>query len=352
MVARSFAFSAMFAIPTALASWLFGWRGAGFSMAGCLLLFFVVNTLFVGSILWPFPLILACFIGLLMLGIVAFGISFMRAAWDLAHNARRQAQAAQEQMALACERQRHLDQMKDHFLLHISHELRTPLTMVRGYLELLYEQGNLLDGQTQQRMLNFALSGCDDLQHLADSVLEVSQVEYTGRQPQLEEIVLADLVRTLMTTIDPRHLQEREVLIAEIPDHLVVLANRQYLRQILGNLLSNAFKYTPAHTPIHISAVAVDCSEKTVAPTGAAIRVCVCDAGPGIPPEHIPLLFHKFVRLERDVGGPISGTGLGLYICQQLVNAMGGRIWVESSGVAGEGCRFYFTLQRACQVSV
>jgi signal transduction histidine kinase len=314
------------------------------------LLFFVVNTLFVGSMLWPFPLIMACFVGLLMLGIVAFGIGLMRIAWDMAINAHMQAQAAQEQMQIAYERQRHLDQMKDHFLLHISHELRTPLTMVRGYLELLYEQGTLLDKQTQQRMLKFALSGCDDLQHLTDSVLEVSQLEYTGRQLQLEEIALADLVRTLITTVDPRHLQERDVSIEGIPDHLVVWAHRQYLHQILGNLLSNAFKYTPAHTPVHISAMEVDCSGETANPAGPTIRVCICDAGPGIPPDHIPLLFHKFVRLERDVGGPISGTGLGLYICQQLVSAMDGRIWVESSGVAGEGCRFYFTLKRACKV--
>src|SRR5258707_14988990 len=70
-----------------------------------------------------------------------------------------------------------------------------------------------------------------------------------------------------------------------------------------------------------------------------------------IPPAEIPMLFGKFVRLKRDVVGPVRGTGLGLYICKQLVEAMGGRIWVESSGIAGEGSRFYFTLPAALDIS-
>lgn len=68
------------------------------------------------------------------------------------------------------------------------------------------------------------------------------------------------------------------------------------------------------------------------------------DAGPGIPPEELPLLFEKLVRLKRDLAGPTRGTGLGLYICKHLVEAMGGRIWVESSGRMGEGSRFCVTL--------
>ena len=74
------------------------------------------------------------------------------------------------------------------------------------------------------------------------------------------------------------------------------------------------------------------------------VCICVQDAGPGILPEDIPLLFGKFVRLKRDLAGSIRGTGLGLYISKQLVEAMGGSIWVESTGVAGQGSRLYFTL--------
>ena len=75
-------------------------------------------------------------------------------------------------------------------------------------------------------------------------------------------------------------------------------------------------------------------------------QVCLSiqDAGPGIPPEELPLLFEKLVRLKRDLAGPTRGTGLGLYICKHLVEAMGGHIWVESSGRMGEGSRFCITL--------
>jgi signal transduction histidine kinase len=77
------------------------------------------------------------------------------------------------------------------------------------------------------------------------------------------------------------------------------------------------------------------------------IEVVVRDYGLGVPPRDAPKLFNRFVRLERDIGGPVRGTGLGLYLCRILVEAMGGRIWIESSGVPGEGSAFCFTLVAA-----
>lgn len=79
------------------------------------------------------------------------------------------------------------------------------------------------------------------------------------------------------------------------------------------------------------------------------LYICVKDTGPGIPVEEIPHLFQKFVRLQRDKS--IQGTGLGLYLCKQLVEAMGGRIWVESTGIAGEGSSFFFTVQKASPIT-
>jgi len=112
---------------------------------------------------------------------------------------------------------------------------------------------------------------------------------------------------------------------------------------VLRNLLSNAFKYTPPRTTVRVIATRFDPAIQC--PDGISEAcICVQDAGPGIPPEDIPLLFGKFVRLKRDLASSIRGTGLGLYISKQLVEAMGGSIWVESAGVAGQGSRFYFTL--------
>jgi signal transduction histidine kinase len=130
----------------------------------------------------------------------------------------------------------------------------------------------------------------------------------------------------------------------DIPESLALWADPQYLRQVLRNLLSNAFKYTPRQTNIVISAALEEGKGQ-----GASdmVRLCVKDAGMGIPPAEIPLLFEKFVRLQRDMSGSKQGTGLGLYISKQVVEAMGGRIWVESTGVPGQGSCFCFTLPHA-----
>ena len=120
-------------------------------------------------------------------------------------------------------------------------------------------------------------------------------------------------------------------------------ANKQYFRQILRNVLSNAFKYAPTGTEVIISAEPYE----AVAPAGGAVsQICirVKDTGPGIPPDELPNLFGQFVRLERDLSGPVRGSGLGLYISKQMVESMGGRIWAESAGVPGQGSCFSFTV--------
>jgi signal transduction histidine kinase len=124
-----------------------------------------------------------------------------------------------------------------------------------------------------------------------------------------------------------------------------VWADSQDLRQVLRNLLSNAFKYSPAGTSVLISATLIP-------DPPAQVCISVKDAGPGIPAAELPLLFQRFVRLQRDLSGPVAGIGLGLYISKQLIEAMKGQIWVESSGQTGEGSRFCFTLPAASVVSL
>jgi len=127
---------------------------------------------------------------------------------------------------------------------------------------------------------------------------------------------------------------------------LHVKADPQYVRQVLRNLLSNAYKYTPKQTQVVVSA-RLGNTTQPVEHSCQQVTICVKDQGPGIDPDDIPLLFEKFVRLKRDLSGPVRGTGLGLYISKQLVEAMKGQIWVESSGVAGQGSCFCFTLPAA-----
>jgi len=134
---------------------------------------------------------------------------------------------------------------------------------------------------------------------------------------------------------------------------------------VLINLLSNALKYSAAGTPIAITAVAFVDRQRLRTTHGtwplgqsrggakspsmlvAMAQVSVQDQGLGVSPRDVSKLFNRFVRLERDIAGNVRGAGVGLYLCRMLVEAMGGRIWVESSGVPGEGSAFSFTLPLA-----
>ena len=250
------------------------------------------------------------------------------------------------QVAAAYEQQRHLNELKDQFLLNVNHELRTPLTEIQGYLELLQVHHEQLDATVQATFIDHAVHGCEELLHLVNDVLDAIRGDVQGKAPQCEVLSVAAVVRQILDLFEPQKRQDYHIDL-EIPEALTVRADQQYLTRILLNLLSNAFKYSPPHTSVVVSARL--CGTLSNTPTQEAdgsshVRICVQDAGPGISLSDIPFLFEKFVRLKRDLVGQVRGTGLGLYISKQLVEAMGGRIWVESSGIAGEGSRFCFTV--------
>ncbi|HLJ36120.1 MAG TPA: ATP-binding protein, partial [Ktedonobacteraceae bacterium] len=107
--------------------------------------------------------------------------------------------------------------------------------------------------------------------------------------------------------------------------------------QILLNISTNALKYSPANTPLKFSA-------RQVVDTVSCVVISISDKGNGIAPEDQVHLFERFVRLERDINSPVRGSGLGLYISRRLVEALGGKIWIESSGIPGEGTTFHIQL--------
>jgi signal transduction histidine kinase len=233
-----------------------------------------------------------------------------------------------------------LNELKDQFLLHINHELRTPLTTMQGNLELLQLASTQLPGQNLMFLQN-ALESCEELSLVVNNALDVVSID-GGRTPHCEQLSVAATVRDVLAQFNPRKVAAYQVY-TEICEELHVWADLQFLRQVLQNLLSNAFKFAPEQTPIIINAALYDdpAQEQHTRPR---IYISVKDAGPGITPDECAQLFDKFVRLKRDHSGPITGSGLGLYICKLLVESMHGQIWVESTGVEGEGSRFCFTL--------
>ena len=240
------------------------------------------------------------------------------------------------------EQQRLLNQLKDQFILNVNHELRTPLTEVYGYLELLSEYQGQIDAATQVQFLQNAKEGCQELILLVNNVLDALAIAEEVRPPQREEFFIAPLVRDVLAHLDPRQ-EETDRLHLTIPEPLTVWANGQLLRQVLRNLFANAFKYCPKPAAVVISAILDDLRAQGTDST-PHVYISVQDTGPGIPPAELPLLFQKFVRLKRDLSGPVRGSGLGLYISKRFVEAMDGRIWVESAGIAGQGSRFCVAL--------
>ncbi len=310
----------------------------------------VVNDVTLGSIWWPQALISVFIVGSLALLAEGCIIGYLRSALDVADSARLKAQQAEQQLAIAYERQRELNQIKDQFLLNVNHELRTPLTELQGYLELLRDYQGQLDEKMQATFLDHATRGCEELQLLVGNVLDAVQSDKKMKALHREKLCVAQEVAHVLELFDPRK-RESYLLHQDISENLTVWGDQQSLRQVLRNLLSNAFKYAPPHTPIIIRAHLQE-SEDGQALSPQYVRICVKDAGPGIPRDEISLLFGKFVRLRRDLSGAVRGSGLGLYISKQLIEAMNGHIWVESSGMPGEGSCFCFTLLYASSTSM
>ena len=332
-------------LPIISASWLFRYRGMLISLVFSGIAFQLTYFFLLRGMLPDQAFVEGGVLGFgtsLGLGLV---VCWLRTAVDLLHVARQQALVAQQERLraleaeretmLAYEQQRQVNESKDQFLQLVSHELRTPLAALGGFLELLKQYFDRMEPAERTQMLNRALSNYEELVNLVNGVLDT--VTVTGAFPpaRCEGVAVRQVVQEVVAHLDPREVQAYTIQL-QVAEQVLAWADPQSLYHVLQNLLSNIFKYVPTQTIISIEAVQ----------TALFAPVClsVQDAGPGIPPEELPLLFEKFVRLKRDVGGSTRGTGLGLYICKRLVEAMDGRIWVESSGRMGEGSRFCITL--------
>jgi len=325
----------MLAIPMALVAWMFRKRGVFICLASMVLVLWVYYSLRMKSILLSSSMIISFITATLALVVIGLLVSLMRDSLDVVDDARLQSTRALEQ-------QQQLNRAKDQFILNVNHELRTPLTAISGFIELLLEYNERLDFQARTKFLKQAMDSCDDLQMLIGNVLDTLQIDSEKEHPSPQAFSVLQAIREVLEYTDPRWLHSHRVHL-DISEELVIVANEQYFRQVLRNLLSNAFKYTPADTDVLVSAGPCD---NAAQPSDSGLQVCikVKDAGPGIPPDELSSLFNQFVRLKRDISGQVRGSGLGLFISKQMVEAMGGRIWAESAGIPGQGSCFCFTL--------
>jgi signal transduction histidine kinase len=255
-------------------------------------------------------------------------------------------------MRYAVERAKQLDELKNQFISSVNHELRNPIMAVQGYLETLLQSIKHRKSYAElEDLATRANHAGDDLADLVRSVLEIRQLDHGARSLSATVVPVRETLEKAAGLIDPRegNMVERNLCV-HIPEGLAIWGDRIRLQQILSNLLSNAIKYSPAGTPVEVSARVVAEAPAHVRwrrfeePLVQWVEIGVRDYGLGIPPEQIPLLFQRFVRLPRDLASNVIGNGLGLYLCKGLVETMGGRIWVESDGIAGNGSTFYVRL--------
>lgn len=222
-----------------------------------------------------------------------------------------------------------LDRMKDEFVAFIAHELGTPLTSIRGYSELLLTRD--LEEERQRRYLGMIQEQSVQLDDLLDELLDLSRLEIgSGLAVDPEPICAGGIVQQVAEPLldtSPDH-----TLVVDVPSGLPsIRGDSKRLAQVVRNLLSNAIKYSPDGGTVTVRVRALD----------DFVEVSVSDEGIGISPEHQANLFEKFNRAGAAASG-IAGTGLGLVICQRIVEAHGGRIDVEST--PGEGSTFTFAI--------
>ena len=226
-----------------------------------------------------------------------------------------------------------LERMRAEFLGIVSHELRTPLISIKGSTATVLGASPPPDPAEMLQFFRVIDDQADRMRGLIGELLDHGRI-VTGTlsvSTGPEEVTsLVDQARSTFVSGTGRH-----TLAIDLPEDLPrVLADRARIVQVLGNLLSNAAKYSPVESTIRIDA----------ARDGTHVVITVTDTGRGVPPDQLPRLFRKYVP---PVGGGresvASGAGLGLSICKGLVEAHGGRIWAESGGV-GRGTRFSFTV--------
>lgn len=222
-----------------------------------------------------------------------------------------------------------LEQLKNNFLATVSHELRTPLAGLYGAAVTLRERGDSLERSDRTELLGTLGEQAERLVRIVEDVLVASELESKRLHLSRERFDAVALTEAVVEAARLRYGTVR-VQLGEA-ESVYAVADEARTRQVLENLIDNAVKYA-ARGPVRVA----------VERTNGLVVFSVADDGPGIPEDKRERIFEKFYRSDVQMAGGVPGTGLGLYICRELVTRMGGRLWLDST--LGAGSLFLFEL--------
>ena len=228
---------------------------------------------------------------------------------------------------------READEVKSTFISVISHELKTPVALIKGYADTLLRKDACWEPDMMQESLTVIVEEADRLNNLIDNLLDASRLQAGALPFEVDQVALDALAERVASRFRTQ-TRIHEIVVRFPPNFPVVEGDPGRLEQVLNNLLSNAIKYSPDGGTIEISG----------RPSPSEAIVTVSDHGVGVPFEEQSRVFDRFFRGARERDQRTPGAGLGLYLARAIVQAHGGRIWVESD--PGEGAAFSFTVPR------
>jgi signal transduction histidine kinase len=230
--------------------------------------------------------------------------------------------------------------VKSDFVAAVSHELRTPLTSIYGFAETLLRQDVLFGEEERRTFIAYIASESQHLSAIVDQLLNVARLDAGDLHVEPEVVDVGSVISEVLRGASENGMVNGHRFEVDLPtEPLAAEADPEKLRQVFSILVENALKYSPAGGTVTVGARRKD----------DAVEVRVVDQGIGIPAAERERIFRKFYRAEGTARDGAGGTGLGLFIAKQLVNAMGGRIWVDSEEGAGSSFNFELPLGRGLE---
>lgn len=215
------------------------------------------------------------------------------------------------------------EQLKDDFLSLVSHELRTPLTSIQGNALMLMRDREHLDTDSQESMLSDMAAESRRLAALIENMVQLANIRAGRLHMETEPVFVKSLIDNVVQSV--RQLAPDRVFNVTVEPNLLAMADRGRLDQVIRNLLHNAVKYSPEASPVDVNARSHD----------HMVEMAIRDYGAGITEDEFPYVFERFRRGEQMIAKGTPGMGLGLYLARHLIEAHGGRIWIECPADGG-----------------